>query len=166
MKSTYEYGYGVEVGVTVCASGSCTHKTGCNVESSAANARRQNVAITFVVTVDSATSTVTLASVQSSAAAATPSSLTSNIQSAASTTGTTVTVTVQSIAAPTTTQSQASQSSSSDDNTGVIVGAVVGGVAGAGLIGGGIAFFVMKSKSAAMVNPTAPAEQTAVVAMK
>merc|ERR1719313_2328551 len=152
------YGYGVQVGVTQCAGSTCTHRTGCNVESSAVNARRQNVAITFTVTVDSATSSVTIANVQTSASSATASTLVSHIQSAATTTGQSIgSISIVNIDVPTTTQSQASLSSSSDDNTGVIVGAVVGG---------GVAFFVMKSKSEAMVNPTGPAETTQVVAMK
>merc|ERR1712070_128946 len=169
VKSTYEFGYGKQVGVETCPS-TCSYLTGCSVSSSASNVRRKAVAITFVVSIDESTATVTLASVNSAATSTTTTSLAGHINDAATAQGTTAaigTVTVTIVGTPTVTQSQATQAgSSSDDNTGVIVGAVVGGIGGAALIGGGIAFFVMKKNSAAMVNPTEPASTTQVVAMK
>jgi len=127
--------------------GVCAHNNGMNT-AAAATARRAAVTITVTYSVDSAVATVTLTSIVANTATMTPASLATTMAAVIANNPTfagvaTVTVTTVTAAVATT---PAATASDDDDNTGVIVGAVIGAIVGIAIIAG-IAFFVMKKNS-------------------
>jgi len=164
-KVATEYGYGSSVGIMDCdAQNVCTLKTGTSLTSVATNVRRAAVTITFTVYVDSATSSVTMATVTAStvALAADPTILSaaitaviaSNPALAGASTPTVIAIGVAT--APT--SPTAAASDDDDDNTGVIVGAVVGSLVAVAAVAG-IAFFFWKKNSNSSPAKVEPFDQ-------
>merc|ERR1712021_210470 len=126
--------------------GVCAHNNGMNT-AAAATARRAAVTITVTYSVDSAVATVTLTSIVANTATMTPASLATamaEVIAANPVFAGVATVTVTTVTAAVATTPAAT--SDDDDNTGVIVGAVIGAIVGIAIIAG-IAFFVMKKNS-------------------
>merc|ERR1712195_137516 len=143
-------GIGVLAGTMTQTDGVCAHKTGTNTQCAAADvvARRGAVVITVTYTVDSAVASITLTTVVQSTNTMTLTTLTDAIAAviaanpawAGSVTAPTITaIQVATLTTP-------AAASDDDDNTGVIVGAVIGAIVGIAIIAG-IAFFVMKKNS-------------------
>merc|ERR1712166_1014232 len=143
-------GIGVLAGTMTQTDGVCAHKTGTNTQCAAADvvARRGAVVITVTYTVDSAVASITLTTVVQSTDTMTLTTLTDAIAAviaanpawAGSVTAPTITaIQVATLTTP-------AAASDDDDNTGVIVGAVIGAIVGIAIIAG-IAFFVMKKNS-------------------
>merc|ERR1711957_730385 len=143
-------GIGVLAGTMTQTDGVCAHKTGTNTQCAAADvvARRGAVVITVTYTVDSAVASITLTTVVQSTSTMTLTTLTDAIAAviaanpawAGSVTAPTITaIQVATLTTP-------AAASDDDDNTGVIVGAVIGAIVGIAIIAG-IAFFVMKKNS-------------------
>jgi len=143
-------GIGVLAGTMTQTDGVCAHKTGTNTQCAAADvvARRGAVVITVTYTVDSAVASITLTTVVQSTNTMTLTTLTDAIAAviAANPTwqGSVTAPTITAIQVATLTTPAAA--SDDDDNTGVIVGAVIGAIVGIAIIAG-IAFFVMKKNS-------------------
>merc|ERR1712166_973061 len=141
-------GIGVLAGTMTQTDGVCAHKTGTNTQCAAADvvARRGAVVITVTYTVDSAVASITLTTVVQSTSTMTTLTdaiaavIAANPAWAGSVTAPTITaIQVATLTTP-------AAASDDDDNTGVIVGAVIGAIVGIAIIAG-IAFFVMKKNS-------------------
>merc|ERR1712086_1012011 len=144
-------GVGLLVGTMTQTDGVCAHKTGTKTQCVAADAvRRGAVVITVTYTVDSAVASITLTAVvvSTNTMALDHSLLTMSIAAviaanpawAGSVTAPIITaIQVATLTTP-------AAASDDDDNTGVIVGAVIGAIVGIAIIAG-IAFFVMKKNS-------------------
>jgi hypothetical protein len=142
------------------STGVCTHNSGCNTVAAATPGRRGTVIITVTYSVDSAVATVTLTVVMSSANEITRETLATAIQTVVDANpawaGSVTVPTINSVSV--TTVTTAAATSSDSDNTGVIVGAVIGSIVGIAIIAG-IVFFVMKKNSDPSPGKVEPFDQ-------